>query len=158
MLISLQSGANSVWRIFTSIIMIIHAVLNGTPDFLACFNCVSRAHGMGLYSSSVRSSSVSQSSLYSKSGFLSNISCCRVYGPGEQLILEFLKEKKNIVQFLRFFFFVFANIGLGAKIPKRDSSYKSRAQLNVFKLLLNFLLNGPHRTAFYLIFYFCFEI
>ncbi len=35
---------------------------------------------------------------------------------------------------------------MGAKISKRYSSYKS--QPKAFKLFLNFLLNGPHKTAF----------
>ncbi len=35
---------------------------------------------------------------------------------------------------------------LGAKISKRYSSYKS--QPKVFKLFLNFLPNGPHKSMF----------
>ncbi len=35
---------------------------------------------------------------------------------------------------------------MGAKISKRYSSYKS--QQKAFKLFLNFLPNGPHKTAF----------
>ena len=35
---------------------------------------------------------------------------------------------------------------MGAKISKHYSSYKSQAKL--FKLLLNFLPNGPHKTTF----------
>ncbi len=35
---------------------------------------------------------------------------------------------------------------MGAKISKRYSSYKS--QPKAFKLLLNFLSNGPHKTKF----------
>ncbi len=35
---------------------------------------------------------------------------------------------------------------MGAKIPKRYSSYKS--QPKVFKLFLNFLPNGHHKTTF----------
>ncbi len=35
---------------------------------------------------------------------------------------------------------------MGAKFSKRYSSYKS--QLEVFKLFLNFLPNGPHKTTF----------
>ena len=35
---------------------------------------------------------------------------------------------------------------MGAKFSKRYSSYKS--QPNAFKLFLNFLPNGPHKTTF----------
>ncbi len=35
---------------------------------------------------------------------------------------------------------------MGAKISKRYSSFKSQAK--VFKLFLNFLTNGPHKTTF----------
>ncbi len=35
---------------------------------------------------------------------------------------------------------------MGATISKRYSSYK--LQPNAFKLLLNFLPNGPHKTTF----------
>ncbi len=35
---------------------------------------------------------------------------------------------------------------MGAKISKRYSSYKS--QPKVFKLFLNFLPNGPHKSMF----------
>ena len=34
---------------------------------------------------------------------------------------------------------------MGAKISKR---YSYKSQLKVFKLFLNFLPNGPHKTAF----------
>ncbi len=35
---------------------------------------------------------------------------------------------------------------MGAKLPNRYSSYKW--QPKVFKLFLNFLTNGPHKTTF----------
>ena len=35
---------------------------------------------------------------------------------------------------------------MGVKISKRYSSYKS--QLKAFKIVLNFLPNGPHKTTF----------
>ncbi len=59
-----------------------------------------------------------------------------------------------ILNFWFFFWFFFTNIvfisltwdPMGAKISKRNSSYKS--QPKAFRLFLNFLPNGPHETTF----------
>ncbi len=64
-------------------------------------------------------------------------------GPCARTFLEFLKKKIFFLIFLRILF-VFVN--MGAKISEHYSSYKS--QPKVLKLSLNFLANGPHKTAF----------
>ncbi len=48
--------------------------------------------------------------------------------------------------FYEYFSFSLTWDPMGAKISKRYSSYKS--QPKAFKLFLNFLPNGPHKTTF----------
>ncbi len=72
-------------------------------------------------------------------------------GPYAQTCFEFLKKQ---IDFLRIFF-VFVNMGPhGSKISKRYSYIKSL--LNIFKLFLNFLLSGPHKSFFFFFFFFNF--
>ena len=67
-------------------------------------------------------------------------------GPYARTFFEFWK-KKFFSWFLRIFF-VFVNMGANGSenFKTRYSSYKS--QPKVFKLFLNFLPNGPHKTTF----------
>ncbi len=57
-------------------------------------------------------------------------------------IFEILKIEILMI----FFSFSLTCDPMGVKISKRYSSYKS--QLKAFKLFLNFLPNGPHKTTF----------
>ncbi len=74
--------------------------------------------------------------------FLSNFGCCLPW-----------TIRRGILYYY-FFFFLFANIfsfsiswdPMSAKISKRYSCYKS--QQKVFKLVLNFLPNSPHKNTF----------
>ena len=93
---------------------------------------------------SIRPSSVSQLSLNLRHGFLSNFGCC----------FPWAIRRGNFFIYWKFFFWFFYEYfsfsltwdAMGANISKRYSSYKS--QPKVFKLFLNFLPNGPHKTTF----------
>ncbi len=82
-------------------------------------------------------------------GFLSNFSCGFPWAICPDVFFFFIFKKKKI----EFFTIFFTNFSFSltcdpmeAKISKRYSFYKS--QPTVFKLLLNFLPNGPHKTMF----------
>ena len=61
-----------------------------------------------------------------------------------KLHLDFFEILK--IEILTIYFFIFINMGpIGVHILKRYSSYKS--QPRVFKLVLNFPLNGPHKNG-----------
>ncbi len=84
-------------------------------------------------------------SLKLQHGLLSNFSCGFPWAICPDVFF-FIFEKKNF-DFLGFFFsFSLTWDPMGAKISKRYSSYKS--QPKVFKLFLNILPNGPHKTKF----------
>ncbi len=65
-------------------------------------------------------------------------------GPYAQTFFSFKKKKNWFIY--EYFSFLLTWDPMGAKISKRYSSYKS--QPKVFKLFLNFLPNGPHKTSF----------
>ncbi len=58
----------------------------------------------------------------------------------------FLKKTFFFLIFYEYFSFSLTWDPMGAKISKRYSTYK--LQLMAFKLFLNFLPNGPHKTSF----------
>ncbi len=82
--------------------------------------------------------SVSQLSLNSLHGFLSNFSCGFPWAIRSDFFWIF--QKKFFLNLLRIFF-----DPMGAKISKR---YSYNSQPKVLKLFLNFLPNGPHKTMF----------
>ena len=75
-------------------------------------------------------------------GFHSNFSCGLPWAIRPVVFLIF--EKK--IYFYEHISFSLTWDPMGAKISKGCSSYKSQPQ--VFKLFLNFLPNGPHKTTF----------
>ena len=88
---------------------------------------------MGAKASKRRYSYKSQSKVFKRSlNFLPNGSHKTTFG--------------NFGNFNNFYSFSITWDPMGVKISKRYSSYKS--QPKVFKLLVNFPLNGPHKTEF----------
>ena len=84
--------------------------------------------------------SVSQLSLNLMHGLLSNFGCCFPWAICWNFCWNFEKKKNGGG-------ISFINMGpYQSKVSKRYSFYKSQPRL--FKLLLNFLPNGPHKTAF----------
>ena len=122
-----------------------HVIWLNFLSFLAVLDYVSRAHKTEISPSSVVRPSVAQLSLNLMHGFLSNFGCwfCWAICSGVFAIFE------NF-----FFFWIFYESfsfsltwdPMEAKISKRYSSYNS--QPNAFKLFLNFLPYGPHKTTF----------
>ncbi len=93
-------------------------------------------------SSAIRPS-VSQLTQNPFGGFLSNFSCCLPWAIHPDF-LE-IKNKTRFPRFPSFFSFSLTWYPTGAKPSKRYSSPKSL--LNFFKLLLNFLLIGSHKST-----------
>ncbi len=110
--------------------------------------------GFLLRLSSVRRSSIRlwhQLSLTLLHGLLSNFA---FPGPYAETVFEF-KKKKWFLDFLRIFF-IFVNMGpYGSKklqcykkLQLQSKCYSSlKSLLNLFKLFLNFLLSGPHKST-----------
>ncbi len=110
------------------------------PLVLALIDYVSRAHEIEICPSSIRRLSMSQLSLNLMHGYLSN------FGLARMLLFFLIFEKKNTGIFLRIYFFSLTCNPVGVKISKRYFSYKS--QPKVFKPVLNFPPNGPHKITF----------
>ncbi len=108
-------------------------------EFWALLDSVTRGHILDFCPSSVVRLSVSQLSLNLMHRFLSNFGCC--FSWAIRLDGFWIFEKKYA--FLQIFFDF---VNMGVKISKRYSSYK--LQPRVFKLFLNFLPNGPHKSSF----------
>ncbi len=89
--------------------------------------------------------SVSQLSLNLMHGFLSNFSCGFPWAIRSDVFFNFWKKNVFLI-FYEYFSFSLTWDHMGAKISKRYSSYKS--QPKGFKLFLNFLPNGPHKSMF----------
>ncbi len=108
--------------------------------FLALRDYASRAHRIAFCPSSVVRPSVSQLSLNLMHGIL-----------GSWFPLAMRPDVFLFFLILFYFFFyeyifLFVNMGpYGSEISKR---YSYKSQTNVFKLVLKFLSNGPHKTTF----------
>ena len=110
-------------------------------EFLALLDSVSRGHGMGLLS--VVHPSGAQFSLNLMHGFLSKFGCCFLWAIRLDIFFNFWK-KKSFWIFYEYFLFWLTCDPMGGKILK---CYSYKSQPKAFKLFVNFLLNGPHKTT-----------
>ncbi len=108
---------------------------------LALLDYVSRAHEIAIRPSSITRTIISETNAQIAFKFWLLVPLSHM--PGH--FFEFLKKKFFLI-FYECFSFSLTWDPMGAKISKRYSSYKS--QPKVFKLFLNFLPNGGHKTTF----------
>ncbi len=137
-----------------------HAILSGCQGknkkkifkvllFLALLDYVSRAHEIEICPSSVvrRPSSVVRVAIISEptARISFKFHLWLLLDHSQDLFFYFKKKILGGI-FYEYFSFLLTWDPMGVKISKRYSSYKSHPK--AFKLFLNFLLNGPHKTTF----------
>ncbi len=121
--------------------------VNFSHSFLALLDYVSRAHEIKIRPSSVVCPSVRlwrRLSLKLLHGFLS-IFCCGFPWAICLDVFFIFEKKRHFLIFYEYFSFSLTWDPMGAKPSKRYSSLKKL--LNLFKLLLNFLLSGAHKST-----------